>query len=304
VRAGVNVDPHTAQLTVTSGALPSMKDGIPFQVKSVDVDINRPEFIFNPTSCNPMSVTGTLSSTQGAVAHEESHFQATNCAALAFKPSFKVSTSGHTSRQRGASLDTKLAYPAKAPFGSQANIALVKVQLPKRLPSRLSTLQKACPAATFEANPANCPAGATVGFAKAVTPIIPVPLTGPAIFVSHGGEAFPSLIIVLQGYGVTVDLVGTTFISKAGITTSTFRTVPDVPVGTFELDLPQGPHSALAANGNLCKARRLLMPTEIISQDASVVRQNTKIAVTGCPKKAKRIHRSARGRHGAAARKR
>ena len=76
---------------------------------------------------------------------------------------------------------------------------------------------------------------------------------GRRIFVSHGGEAFPSLIVVLQGYGVTVDLVGTTFISKAGITSSTFKTVPDVPVGSFELYLPQGKYSALAANGNLCK---------------------------------------------------
>ena len=71
-------------------------------------------------------------------------------------------------------------------------------------------------------------------------------------FVSHGGEAFPSLIVVLQGDGVRVDLTGSTFISKAGITSSTFKTVPDVPVSTFELYLPEGKFSALAANGNLC----------------------------------------------------
>ena len=52
---------------------------------------------------------------------------------------------------------------------------------------------------------------------------------------------------------MTVDLEGTTFISKKGITTSTFKAVPDVPVTSFELVLPKGPHSALAANGNLCK---------------------------------------------------
>ena len=146
----------------------------------------------------------------------------------------------------------KLTYP-KAPFGSQANIARVKVDLPKQLPSRLTTLQKACTAEQFEANPAGCPAASIIGHAKAITPLIPVPLEGPAYFVSHGGEAFPSLIIVLQGYGVTVDLVGTTFISKAGITSSTFKTVPDAPVGSFELTLPEGKYSALAANGNLCK---------------------------------------------------
>jgi hypothetical protein len=282
VRATVNVDPHTAQLTVSNGALPTMKYGIPFQVKSVNVDINRPDFTFNPTSCDPMRVNGTLSSVQGTLAQVSTPFQVTNCAALAFNPALEVSTSGKTSRANGASLDARLTFPT-SPQGSQANTALVKVELPKRLPSRLTTLQKACPAAVFEANPANCPPASTVGIAKALTPILPVPLTGPAIFVSHGGEAFPSLIVVLQGYGVTVDLVGTTFISKAGITSNTFKTVPDVPASYFELYLPQGKDSALAATGNLCKSK-LTMPTEFVSQDNIVIRQNTHITVTGCAK--------------------
>ena len=147
----------------------------------------------------------------------------------------------------------------------------------------MTTLQKACTAAQFDANPAGCPAASVIGHATAVTPILPVPLEGPAYFVSHGGEAFPSLIVVLQGYGVTVDLVGTTFISKAGITSSTFKTVPDVPVGSFELTLPQGPYSALTANGNLCTSK-LTMPTEFLAQNGATLPQNTKIAVTGCAK--------------------
>ena len=181
-----------------------------------------------------------------------SPFAAAGCKSLAFKPTFKVSTSGHTSRVGGASLDARVSYPASAP-GSEANIARVKVELPKQLPSRLTTLQKACAAATFQANPADCPAASVVGAAKASTPLLPVGLEGPVYFVSHGGEAFPSLIVVLQGDGVRVDLTGSTFISKAGITSSTFKTVPDVPVSTFELYLPEGKDSALAANGNLCK---------------------------------------------------
>lgn len=209
-------------------------------------------------------------------------FQAANCATLAFKPMFTVSTSGKTSRTGGASLHVKLTYP-KAPFGTQANIRSVKVDLPKQLPSRLTTLQKACTAQVFESNPAACPAASRVGSATAVTPILPVALTGPAIFVSHGGAKFPELVIVLQGYGVTVDLHGETFISKAGITSSTFRSVPDVPVGTFELTLPQGPDSALAANGDLCKAK-LKMPTAFTAANGASIHQNTPISVTGCPK--------------------
>jgi hypothetical protein len=144
-----------------------------------------------------------------------------------------------------------------------------------------TTLQKACTAATFEVNPAACPSASIVGHATASTPVLPVRLEGPAYFVSHGGEAFPSLIIVLQGYGTTVDLVGTTFINKAGITSSTFKTVPDVPVGTFELTLPQGKYSALAANGNLCSSK-LKMPTSFVGQNGAEIHQSTPINVTGC----------------------
>jgi len=293
VRAAINVDPHTVALTVTSDPLPTALDGIPLQLKVVNVTIDRPGFTFNPTSCAKRAIAGTLSSKESGGAYVSSPFQVTNCAGLGFKPGFKVSTSGRTSRANGASLDARLIYPRGVKY---ANIAKVKVDLPKQLPSRLTTLQKACPAAIFNANPASCPKGSIVGIARAVTPILPVQLTGPAYFVSHGGEEFPNLIVVLQGYGVRVDLIGNTFINKAGITSSTFNQVPDVPVSSFELYLPQGPDSALAANGNLCKSA-LKMPTAFVAQNGAMIHQITSITVTGCgrateSKRAKRARRA------------
>ena len=109
--------------------------------------------------------------------------------------------------------------------------------------------------------------------------LLPVALVGPAYFVSHGGAKFPELIIVLQGDGVTIDLAGETFISKAGVTSSTFNAVPDAPISSFELSLPTGPHSALAANADLCTSK-LAMPTTITGQNGAVLTQATKIAVT------------------------
>jgi hypothetical protein len=322
VRARIEVDPNTTQLTITSDttgpyAIPPMIDGIPLQIKHINVTVNRPGgFTFNPTNCTPSAITGALTSIHGATSSLSVPFQATNCATLQFAPKFTVSTSGQTSKANGASLNVKLLYP-QAAFGSQANIKQVKVDLPKQLPSRLTTLQQACVAKVFEANPAGCPAASLIGHATATTPLLPVPLSGPAYFVSHGGEAFPSLIIVLQGYGVTLDLIGSTFISKQGITSSTFKTVPDAPVGSFELNLPEGKYSALTANGSLCSPTKvvtvkqrvkvqshghrktvtrnvkktgietLAMPTEFVAQNGAVIHQSTPIAVTGCPKTAK-----------------
>jgi hypothetical protein len=325
VRAKIEVDPTTAALTVTTDntgpyKIPTILDGIPLQIKHVNVLINRPGFTFNPTNCNPMSITGTLSSTEGATSALSVPFQVTNCASLKFTPKFTASTEAKDNfNKNGASLKVNLAVdqgPSTGSVGSEANIAKVKVELPVSLPSRLTTLQKACLAKVFESNPAACPPASNIGYAVVHTPILPVPLTGPAIFVSHGGEAFPSLILVLQGYGITIDLTGATFISKAGITSSTFKTVPDQPFNTFELTLPTGKFSALAAITNVCKpvktatvsklvsvkrkgktvkVRRkvsetvagggaLIMPTEMVAQNGMVLKQSTKISVTGCPK--------------------
>jgi hypothetical protein len=111
--------------------------------------------------------------------------------------------------------------------------------------------------------------------------VLPSRLSGPAYLVSHGGAAFPDLDIVLEGSGVRVILVGNTDIKK-GITSSSFATIPDVPVTSFSLNLPTGPHSALGAPSSLC-SRPLVMPTTITAQSGAQIKQNTKVSVAGCP---------------------
>jgi hypothetical protein len=320
VRAKIEVDPYTSALTITTNELPQEVAGVPTDLREIDAVVERPEFMVNPTNCNPQSFTGTAYGTAPPGQNEpntsapiSSHFGVGACRALEFAPKFSVSTSGKTSKSQGASLTAKVTYPY-GPQGTYADVANVKVELPKQLPSRLTTLQKACTDAQFEANPAGCPSASMIGYATVHTPLLPVPLVGPAIFVSHGGEAFPSLTMVLQGDGVKVDLVGATFISKAGITSTTFKTVPDDPFSSFELTLPEGKYSALGTNYNLCKlttvktvskkvtirvhghkqtvTRRvkqtkpaaLEMPNEFVGQNGTVIKQTTKISVTGCPK--------------------
>jgi hypothetical protein len=293
VHLPLQIDPNTATVSIPAGAadqIPHIVKGIIVHVRDIRVYVDRPNFTQNPTNCNPLSFTANVigsgqdfvSSSDDVTAGVNDPFQVANCANLSFKPNFQITTTGKNSKANGASLTVKLSFP-NLPQGTQANIHSVKVELPKQLPSRLTTLQKACTAAQFHTNPAGCPAASVIGHAKAITPILPVPLEGPAYFVSNGGEAFPNLIMVLQGYGITIDLVGNTFISKTGITSSTFKTVPDQPVTSFELVLPQGPYSALTANGNLCTSK-LVMPTEFIGQNGALLNQNTLVNVTGCPK--------------------
>jgi hypothetical protein len=292
LRAAAYIDSHTAQVNVKSDAVPQILDGVPLQIRRITVRIDREGFVINPTDCTPMTLTGTIAGGPGGEVSKSvsSLFQASNCANLKLAPRFSASIgtgakarkgSVFAPRQSGVALHVKLSEP-QAPLGTQVNLAKVKVELPKALPSRLATLQKACTSAQFEANPAGCPAGSVVGQAKVITPLLPVALTGPAYFVSHGGEAFPSLTMVLQGYGVTIDLVGTTLI-RGGVTSTTFKTIPDVPFSSFELTLPQGKYSALAGYGDLCKSR-LSLPTEYVAQNGAELHQRNVISVAGCGK--------------------
>jgi len=275
VRSKIEVEPYTGRVIVTS-PVPTIKAGIPTRMRSLTVEINRPNYIVNPTSCSPLLATESkLTSTLGATASISSPFHLEGCSGLAFKPSFKAKTTAKTSKANGASIETTINQPA-----GQANIKSVLVQLPKQLPSRLTTLNKACLQAVFESNPFHCPSGSFVGGARANTTLLPGKLQGPAIFVSHGGEAFPDLDLVMEANGVRVILVGKTKITK-GITTTNFATAPDAPVSSITVNLPTGPNSALAPNGNLCTSK-LVMPTTITAQNGKSIKQNTIISPTGC----------------------
>ena len=274
-RGTINIEPYTARVVATT-SLPTIVKGIPLRLRGISVEINKQGFLQNPTNCGVFATETTLTSTMGATQSLSTPFQVNNCGALQFKPAAGAATGAKTSKANGASLETTINVPS-----GNANVKSVVVQLPKQLPSRLTTLQKACPEATFAANPYTCPSGSFVGGVRANTPALGVKLKGPAILVSHAGAAFPDLDLILEGEGVRIVLVGNTNI-KNGITTTTFASPPDAPVTSITVNLPTGSHSALTANGNVC-ANKLTMPTTIVSQNGITFTQNTTIRVNNCP---------------------
>ena len=293
-RASLSVDPTTAAVTIDS-ALPTMinttsvQTGVPVQLKQIHVTVDRPGFQFNPTNCTAKTIDGTLKGAQGAAASVSSRFQVANCASLPFAPKLTATSGGQASKPNGASLNVNVT---SAGLG-QANIAKVFLTLPKALPSRLTTIQKACVDSVFNVNPAGCAEGSVIGKATIHTPVLKSPLTGPAYLVAHGNAAFPDVEFVLQGEGITLLLDGKTDIKK-GVTYSRFESTPDAPFTTFETQLPTGPHSALTANVpekehySLC-ATKLVMPTEITAQNGAVIKQETKIGLTGCVKASHKV---------------
>ncbi len=287
VRAAISIDPHTAQIVVTTDPLPQILAGVPTNLRQINAVIDRAKFMINPTNCSPLAFSGTAQSAQGIRAPISTPFEVGSCRQLQFAPKIKVSTSGRVSKARGASLRFKIAYPSGA-IGAQSWFQEAKFSLPKQLPARLTTLQKACLQEVFESNPAACPSASLIGHAIVHTPVLPVPLAGPVYFVSHGGAKFPDAVVVLQGDGVTVKLTGETFIDhKTGITSATFPNTPDVPFESIEVLLPQGPFSEFAVNlpkhakYTFC-GQKLVMPTFFKAQNGLEIHRNTTVAVTGC----------------------
>jgi hypothetical protein len=295
VRAKLEINPKTAQATVTTNppgspySIPPSLDGIPLQLKRINATINRPKFTFNPTSCDPLTATGTATSLEGATSPVfSSPFQAANCANLKYTPKVTVTAGGHASKLKGESLHFKISYPT-SPQGTQSWFNEVKFDLPKQLPARLETLQRACLAKVFETSRSNCPAASKIGTAIVHTPVLQTPLTGPVYFVSYGSQKFPEAVIVLQAENITIEVHGETFINKkTGVTSATFRNTPDVPFENIEVNIPTGRYSEFGANlpnssYNFC-GHKLTTPTLLKAQNGQQINQNTPITITNCKK--------------------
>jgi hypothetical protein len=79
VRAALFVDPTTARITAVSDPLPQILGGIPLRLRSILINLDRPNFTLNPTNCDSFAVGTEVFGTQGGSASLPTHFQIANC---------------------------------------------------------------------------------------------------------------------------------------------------------------------------------------------------------------------------------
>ncbi|HEU5106153.1 MAG TPA: hypothetical protein VFU11_09950 [Solirubrobacterales bacterium] len=275
VRNALQIDPTTAQVTAKSDPLPQILQGIPIAYRDVRVEVNRPNFTINPTSCKQMAVTSVLTSASGQTASPSAPFAASGCDGLGFGPKLALSLKGKMNRTGNPALKAVL----KAPTG-QANIAKTTVVLPPAMLIDNAHINNPCTRVQFNAN--ECPAGSILGQATAYTPLLDKPLTGPVYFRSNGGDReLPDLVADLKGQ-IHVTLVGFIDTAKSGGVRTRFADVPDAPVSKFVLKLSGGKKGLIENSENLCsftpKAK-----VQMTGQNGKTANSNLKLG-TSCGK--------------------
>jgi hypothetical protein len=281
IRARLLLGRRDARLTIATDPLPRILQGIPLRIQTIAVTVDRPGFMLNPTGCAAQQITGEIAGMQ-TMAQVSNPFALTGCARLPFSPSVSASTRARVSRGGGASFDLRIGEPR----GAHANIAGIRAVFPSQLSARLSAIQQACKRASFDSDPASCPAGSRIGRAEAQTSLLGSPLSGPAYLVSNGTRAPADIAIVLQGEGVTLELLGALKISHGAITV-TFATLPDAPISSLDVSLPGGSGSVLGANvlartsGTLC-GKKLVLRTAITGENGLRAKRSSRVSVNGC----------------------
>jgi hypothetical protein len=273
VRQAIFIDPADAHVTVVSDPFPASLDGIPLRIRRIDVILNRANFMVNPTSCDPMRIAATLTSAQGTpgawpptslnavTVPVSSPFQVGGCQALPFSPRLRIGLTGRGKTRSGD--HPNLSATLSDTRG--AHIQSARVTLPLSLALDPLNSEHVCDydvALAVHGGPVGCPANTIVGTASAVTPLLSSPETGNVYLVqgirfgSRGRRirTLPSLLIPLRG-SVALDLRAQTSVDGAGRLVTTFNSVPDVPVSSFQLTLTGGPHGLLVITGlheNIC----------------------------------------------------
>jgi hypothetical protein len=298
VRASIAVDPTDAHVTVVSDDVPKIvdvkgqdgtTDGFPVRIRSIAVNMDRSGFMLNPTSCDPMSITGAIGSWEGSSASVSSRFQVGGCSSLDLSPKLAISLTGkgQTTDDKHPGVHAVLTQPT-----GQANLKKVTVSLPLSLALDPDNANGLCEFVDGSKTEPTCPASSIVGHVTARSPILDQPLTGPVYFVKNiridkksGRQirTLPKLVIPLTGeHGIRLNVTGTSDVVDDHLV-STFDNLPDAPVSDFTLDIDGGKHGILVVSGtDICKATQIAT-RQVNGQNGKTVNDSLALSTPACP---------------------
>lgn len=280
-RVALYVDPLTTQVHVVSDPIPTILQGIPLDVRSVAVNLDRDHFTLNPTSCDPMAVTGKIGSVFGQTLDVSNPFQVGGCQDLGFKPKLTLTLKGGTKRGQHPRLRAVLK---ERP--GDANISRTQVTLPHSEFLDQGHLRNICTRVQFAAH--QCPASSIYGYAKAVSPLLAQPLEGP-VYLRSSSNPLPDLVAALGGQ-FDIELGAIVGSGKNEGLRTTFDMVPDAPATEFVLTMKGGKKGLLVNSTDICRGRHTVNAL-FEAHNGKTADQTPVLRASGC-KKVKR-----HGRH-------
>jgi hypothetical protein len=271
LRSAVSLRSTDGGLDVSSDDLPRFVSGIPVDVRSLTVNLNKPGVLLNPTDCSPLAVGGTLTSVLGDIATAAAPFQATGCDRLPFAPSISAVAGGkgNTARGKHPTLKATVGQPI-----DQARIASTTVTLPGTLGVVLG--RQVCPAPQADAG--SCPASSQIGTATASTPLLPAPLSGPVYLTQ--GTTLPGVLVQLHGL-VNLTLRGHVSVSNGSLV-NRFDGIPDVPISSFQLAFTGGRNGALGTTRDMCRGAVQRLSASFIGHNGATFSRSAPMLVQGC----------------------
>jgi hypothetical protein len=276
VRVALNIDKNDAHVLADSEVVPSIIGGVPIRMRSIQVNIDKPNFMINPTNCSNFVVASQGIGDQGMVADFSSPFVAANCSTLPFKPRMSIRRLGGrqgTSRAQ----NPRLSFDLKTRAGD-ANIKSVGVVLPKALEIDQRHLGSICSEKELAAN--GCAGHPAIGTAITETPLLDQPLQG-SVYAVSGSGGLPRLAFLLNGQVPLMPRADTDTVSGGKLRT-VVPVVPDAPIGNFRLTVYGGKAGYLINTRSLC-AKPAVTQVSFVGQNGIKRTENVKIQ-SGCAK--------------------
>ena len=285
VRNALDVDPETAEVHAISDPLPTILKGIPLDLRSVALKLDRSDFTLNPTNCSPMSVLGSVTSVFDQATPLSSSFQVDECGALGFKPKLTLGLKGGAKRGDYPALTATLSGRP-----GDANIARTSVAMPHSEFLAQNHIRTVCTRVQFAADA--CPPASVYGSARAITPLLDTPLEGP-VYLRSSNNPLPDLVAALHGQ-IDVDLVGRIDSKNGGIRAS-FDSVPDAPVTKFVLSMHGGRKGLLQNSRDICNSTS--KATVLMDAQNGKTADSTPVLTNSCKQKSRQRGRGSK-RHG------
>jgi len=248
VRAAMEMDPLTGQVTNQTDPLPQTFEGMRIQFQRLGLEINRPGFLSNPTSCTPKRVLSTIESTEGAVVHPSAEFSLRNCVGLPFRPSFAVALTGAGELGRGGHPGLLVSMRSRE---GDAGVRSTELKLPAGLKFSSENLRAICPRVL--ALKRACPKSSRIGTGSGRTPLLSKPLKGAVYVVQPKGGGQPDLWTFLEGQGVEFTLRSQSS-AKDGSVVTQYKELPDTPLSLFSVRFAGAKHGFLTLDRDLCVA--------------------------------------------------